>query len=238
MAVSFSELMADSDSFTQDIYDVSEDVEMVLKFEIFRACVDVSRAPDSLAPEHKDGVIKSATCHNRSVYKNGMQPGESLVNKLIDKYYRPYHESIRTALTNQNVQIALDCHSMAEIAPAVAPDKGARPLINLGDVNGLSCAPKITHLLRKSFIEVFKIEKKDVLINSPFKGGYITKTYGNNSKPWIQIEMNRSLYLSKNWFGSDQVPQQARLDELKDKFKNVLIEFNKKLTFNIESFRL
>jgi len=32
------------------------------------------------------------------------------------------------------------------------------------------------------------------------KGGHIAKTYGNNLIPWIQVEMNRDLYLSGEWF--------------------------------------
>lgn len=196
ICITTQDLFDDSDSFTQEIYNVSEVVESVVMFDIARAFVDVSRAENMLPPEFTDGVIKSATCYNKPIYKNGFLSNKEVIKSLLDKYYQPYHTEIKTSLENKNIKLALDCHSMAEFAPSIAPDKGKRPLINLGDAEGKACDSSITKLLRESFIEVFHLNAEDVTINHPFKGGYITKTYGNNPKPFIQIELNRSMYLS------------------------------------------
>ena len=53
--------------------------------------------------------------------------------------------------------------------------------------------------LAACFREGFGLEKKDVVLNKPFAGGYITRAYGKGALPWVQVEMNRSLYLSKPW---------------------------------------
>ena len=191
---------------------------------------------DQLPPEYPDGLIKSATCYNQPIYKDGRHPNQEKRDLLINKYYADYHQKIIEALQNQNLVIALDCHSMAEIAPAVSPDQGnERPLINLGDAEGTACDTNITKLLKQSFIEVFGFEDKDVTINIPFKGGFITRNYGNNPIPWIQIEMNRKLYLSPEYFDYEILQMKGnRLNELNRKFREVLNNFHEQLMLKFE----
>ena len=47
--------------------------------------------------------------------------------------------------------------------------------------------------------------RNEISINDPFHGGHITKTYGNKPVPWIQVEMNRDLYLTEPWFDQAHV---------------------------------
>lgn len=230
VCITEQDLFDDSDSFTREIYDVSGNVDSLVVFDIARAFVDVSRAQDMLPPEFTDGVVKSATCYNRPIYKAGLHPDDVMIQRLLDNYYKPYHASIKAALGKTNVRIALDCHSMADIAPHISPDTGKRPLINLGNAEGKACPSLITSLLRESFIEVFGLKENDVVINQPFKGGYITRTYGNKPKPWIQIEMNRRLYLSGKWFNHKTLKiDNKRLLELNKCFASVLKIFYRKL---------
>ena len=89
---------------------------------------------------------------------------------------------------------------------------------------------KLLKLLRQSFIEVFGFSEEAVTINKPFKGGFITRNYGNNPTPWIQIEMNRKLYLSQEYFNHDTLQMKGnRLDELNEKFREVLYQFHRSL---------
>jgi formiminoglutamase len=221
----------DSDSFTNLIYDVNDMVEEQVVSTIARAFVDNSRGRDQLPPEFPDGIIKSATCYNRPIYKEGKQPNKKITSLLINKYYAEYHRKLESALKNSNIVLALDCHSMAEIAPQVAPDSGSeRPLINLGDAEGSACNTEITEQLRQSFIGVFGFPKSAVTINEPFKGGFITRNYGNNPLPWIQIEMNRKLYLSPEYFNAETLQMKGdHLNELNAKFREVLIQFRENL---------
>jgi len=225
------DLLDDSDSFTNDIYDSKDIVEEQVHSTIARAFVDNSRSIDQMPPEFPDGLIKSATCYDRPIYKEGKHPDEETRNLLISKYYDGYHKKLWKALLNSNVVIALDCHSMAEIAPAVSPDTGnKRPLINLGDAEGTACDGAITEKLKKSFVEVFGFNREEVSINKPFKGGFITRNYGNKPIPWIQIEMNRKLYLSEEYFSYDSLQMKGnRLIELNWKFKEVLQNFYEQL---------
>ena len=221
------DLFDDSDSFTNLIYDAADFVEEQVSSEIARAFVDNSRSKDQLPPKYPDGLIKSATCYNRPIYKEGKQPDYVTTDLLIDTYYADFHQKLQDSLLNPNVFIALDCHSMAEIAPEVSPDRGnERPLINLGDAEGTACYSSITELLRQSFMDVFHFIEEEVTINRPFKGGFITRNYGNNPTPWIQIEMNRKLYLSEEFFDYDSLRMKGnRLKELNGKFREVLKHF-------------
>lgn len=234
------DLFDDSDSFTNIIYDSKDMVEEQVSSEVARAFVDNSRSKDQLPPEFPDGLIKSATCYNKPIYLEGKQPNQATTDLLITKYYTHYHKNLQEAMQNQHVVIALDCHSMAEIAPEVAPDSGnKRPLINLGDAEGTACDGSITHILKQFFIKVFGFTEKEVTINNPFKGGFITRNYGNNPLPWIQIEMNRKLYLSPEYFDYSTLKMKGdRLTELNGKFREVLLHFNEEIAHKFKKSNL
>ncbi len=223
----FDDLFDDSDAFTQDIYHPGPRVRKVIKTDTARAFVDVSRSPNMMPPEYPDGVIKSATCYNRPIYKNGRHPAGVLVQQLLAQYYHPYHQKIIDAIQSPDIVLAFDCHSMAAVAPAISPDPGRkRPLINLGDAHGKACDSTMTNIFKTAFIKVFNCHDKDVTINEPFAGGYITQQYGNNPVPWIQIEMNRKLYLAEPWFHKASLKMdKRRLYFLNKQFVKVLEQF-------------
>ena len=133
------DLFDDSDPFTEEIYDVDFDVLKVIKFDIFRAFVDVNRSEDMIPPEFPDGLIKSKTCYGRPVYKDGLGPDKNLTSDLIRKYYAPFHQKLKIYSNNPAFKLALDCHSMASISPDIASDKGQkRPMFCLGNVDNTS----------------------------------------------------------------------------------------------------
>ena len=78
-----------------------------------------------------------------------------------------------------------------------------------------------------------------VTINNPFKGGFITRNYGNNPLPWIQIEMNRKLYLSSGYFDYSTLKMKGdRLTELNAKFREVLFHFNEGMAHKFKKSNL
>lgn len=233
--LSDKDLLMDSDAFTQQIYASEKFVKYEIKTEIARAYVDLSREEFKIAPEYKDGLIKSHTCYNKKIYSS--QPDKKLQALLIEKYYSPYHENLSELLNDSELILALDCHSMAETGPDISPDKGKeRPLINLGDNMNMSANPLYTKLLKQAFTDVFGFEKDDISINKPFKGGYITRKYGKNPVDVIQIEMNRKLYLNDIWFNDKTLRiNEVRLKYLNNQFNmvlerlyNLILENNKK----------
>jgi formiminoglutamase len=222
------EQFADSDSFTRDIYGIEESVSAYVDTNIARAYVDLNRDVADRPPKNPDGIVKTQTCQGALVYKNGNELNDPLINTLLEKYYHPYHDKIRSTLeTTKHITLALDCHSMEEVGPEISPDKGQpRPKICLGNNHGKSCSNDLTIKFAKCIQEAFQLNPYEVTINSPFAGGFITRTYGMQPIPWIQVEINRNLYLSPPWFNSkNQEMDSHRLSKLRDCFKQAVESF-------------
>lgn len=232
LCITKKDLFDDIDPFVQEIYDLKDGVECVIKADIARTFVDLNRSLQDLPPKNPDGLIKSCTCYQKPIYLNGQEPDESLTNLLIQKYYFPYHRMIQKSVKDLDLQLCLDCHSMASFAPNISPDgnKKKRPLFCISNQGGKTSSQEMIDHLASSISESFSVNRKEILINDPFHGGYITKTYGNNPVPWIQIEMSREMYLSKPWFDNQTlVIQSAHIQKLNKQFANCLNLFFSKI---------
>jgi formiminoglutamase len=65
----------------------------------------------------------------------------------------------------------------------------------LSDAGGASCDPGLVARLGRALAEAFGCAPEQVTRNRPFQGGYVIRRHGRRPLPWIQVEMNRSLYL-------------------------------------------
>jgi len=234
LSITDKDLFDDSDPFVIEIFDLGNKVEGVVKSNVARAFVDLNRSLQDLPPQNPDGLIKSTTCYDKPIYKKGMEPDDSLTSVLIEIYYKPYHRTIQKSIHDLDLQLCLDCHSMASVAPNISPDgkEKKRPKFCLSNQDGKTSSTEMIELLASCIAESYEIDRGDISLNDPFHGGHITKTYGNNPLPWIQIEMNRDLYLSEDWFdGKTLSIDSSRLRELNHLFGNCLNLFFKKSGF-------
>jgi len=222
-----SELFDDSDAYTREIYDLGDKVVEVITTDIARAIIDVSRSPYDLPPTNPDGVVKTKTCFGCQVYRHGYGLNKQLTEEMLSRYYFPYHKKIRRAVQRKEIILALDCHSMASIGPQISPNPGKkRPMICLGNVRGRSCNMDLVEKLSVCFQQAFSADKDDITINEPFAGGFITRKYGMSPLPWIQVELNRNLYLSPPWFNRQTLyVNKKRLTDLKSRFNKTLTLF-------------
>lgn len=235
LSITDADLFDDSDPFVIEIYDLGEKVEDVVKTNIARAFVDLNRSLQDLPPENPDGLIKSSTCYQKPIYKKGQEPDDSLRNLLIEMYYKPYHRSIQKKIRDLDLQLCLDCHSMASVAPDISPDgkEKKRPLFCLSNQDGKTSTSEMIELLASCISESFDIDINEISLNDPFHGGHITKTYGNNPFPWIQVEMNRDLYLAEPWFDRKTLSiDSSRLRDLNIQFENCLNLYFSKINKN------
>ena len=221
LRISDRDIFEDGDAHTVPIYDIGEAAAVVVRAEVARAFVDLNRSLQDMPPANPDGLIKSATCHNRPIY--AVQPDEAMRRDLIAKYYMPYHRRIQQAVRG-DLQLCLDCHSMEDVAPAISPDCGTRrPLFCLSNRRGQTSSNKSLTLLASCISEAYGISRTSVRLNDPFLGGHITRTYGNNPLPWLQVEMNCSMYTSEEWFDHDTMKcRQSRLRDLRLMFEKAL----------------
>lgn len=219
------DLFDDIDPFVREIYDIGNKAKKIISTNIARTFVDLNRSMQDLPPKNPDGLIKSMTCYEKPIYHLKKQPNEKKIAILIDKYYKTYHREIQKSLKEFDIQLCLDCHSMASEAPSISPDGNAkpRPLFCISNQKGKTSSEEMLQLLGECLKKSFSLNEKDLKFNDPFLGGYITKTYGNNPVPWIQIEMNRRLYLSEEWFDKRTLlVNRKRLAELNKMFNEAL----------------
>lgn len=207
LCITERELFDDSDPFVAEIYDLGGGVSRVVKADIARTYVDLNRPRTDVPPNATDGVIKSSTCYRRPIYVKGMEPDAALTDALIRRYYDPYHEAIAEACAEDGPVLGLDCHSMAAVAPEVSPDcsKSERPAFCLSNGDGTTCTGRQLERMAECISESFGVPRQDIALNRPFRGGHITRSFGNNPVPWMQVEMNRSMYLDGRWFDYDSM---------------------------------
>jgi N-formylglutamate deformylase len=233
------EVLGDSDTFTRKLYDFRHNVVAFIEYPIARAVVDVNRAPEDQPPKNPDGVIKTRTVQGLQVYKEGGYPEEGLISTLLQTYYYPYHERVAELLDAHGVQLALDCHSMLPIAPPTKEQPGRpRPLIclsNRGDARGMpkegqgsiTCPPEWLQILADAFRHAFAHEDGEIKLNEPFAGGYISQHHHQRTGiPWIQIELNRKLYLVDQYFEPHRLQVvEERIRELNARLFGVIADF-------------
>ncbi len=220
LSITNKDLFDDSDPFVVELYDLGDKVERVIKTDIARAFVDLNRSLQDMPPDNPDGLIKSKTCYDKPIYTNGKEPDDSLKTMLIEMYYNPYHQSIQKSIDELDLKLCLDCHSMASVAPYFSPDKNKskRPAFCISNNDGQTSTQEMIELLADSISESYPVDRSEISLNDPFHGGHITRTYGNAPVPWIQVEMNRDLYLTSPWFNEDTLS--VDIDHLQKLNKN------------------
>ena len=186
--IAANDIVKDGDEQAGDIYlPLREHVVHLVTTDIARAFVDVNRAPDDI---RRDGVIKTHTCWDVPIYNS--PPGEELVARLLERYYHPYHGKLRELALAGDVRVGIDCHTMAAHGPPVGPDPGRlRPAACVSDADG-ACDRTWTEALAEELAEAVG---REVRINDPFKGGYITRKHAAEL-PWLQLEISRGAFAS------------------------------------------
>jgi len=221
------EIYEDTDPFARQIFNLEEDVAAYVDFAYARTFVDVNRAPNDIAPENPDGAVKSHTRVGLPIYQKELPSG--VISQLLLRYHTPYHEQLTRAMNEHDIQLALDCHTMNPVGPLYAPDPGQkRPLICLSNTDGATASMETLSYLADCMARAFKVPRTTVLLNQPFKGGYIIKKGSAEGTPWVQVEINRSLYMERLDYGTDGPPvNSARIRELNWQWKRALIQFFK-----------
>jgi N-formylglutamate amidohydrolase len=213
----------DIDHLTREIFSVPEGlVAAQITFETARTFVDLNRHPNAWGAEQADGVVKSLTHLNRPVFSQF--PDRAIIERLLDRLYRPYHQRLAELVEDPEVVLLLDCHSMAPASLPVSPDRPGqpRPMINLGHRGGASAPFWLVQTLQEVMAEVYQLPLEEVRIDYPFNGGYITHTYHSPHSHAIQIEFNRAFYLGDQEGQARPVLDFATLEQWREKFARCL----------------
>ncbi|HEX6267727.1 MAG TPA: N-formylglutamate deformylase [Burkholderiales bacterium] len=201
--------LPDTDWHLERLYDFAGELgASVLVATHSRYVIDLNRSPDnaSLYPgQDTTGVVPVDTFHKEPLYLAGKQPFEAEINRRIRTYWQPYHDKLAAELAAIKVRhgyaLLWDAHSIFSVLPRFF--EGKLPDFNLGTAGGKSCAPGVGEALLKS------VEGYSAVLNGRFKGGYITRTYGDpaNGVHAVQLELSEATYM-------DETPPYAYREDL------------------------
>lgn len=214
----------DTDWHVEKLYDFVKELGASFLVPTFsRYVVDLNRPPEDLpmyAGANNTTICPTTFFNGTPLYLPDQIPGRPEIDERINNYWRPYHDAIVAELTRlrdvHGYAILFDGHSICREVPWLF--EGSLPDLNLGTVNGLSCAPS----LRERCVEVLNSQTRfSHVTDGRFKGGYITRHYGRPAQGWhaVQMEMTWSSYLDQS---RPQVWDPDRADAARSVLKSLL----------------
>jgi N-formylglutamate deformylase len=193
---------ADTDWHLAELYGFLETMgASVLSARWSRYLIDLNRPPENtnLYPgQDTTGLCPVDTFGRERLYREGMEPDEAEVSLRLQRYWRPYHEQLRAELdrllTLHGRVVLWDAHSIASKVPRFF--EGRLPDLNFGTADGKSCSLQ----LEGAMIKLAQAQDHySFIFNGRFKGGHITRHYGNpaGGVHAIQLEMCQCLYMNE-----------------------------------------
>lgn len=169
-----------------------------------RYVIDLNRPADgsSLYPgQTVTQLCPTQTFHGRAIYKEGEEPGKAEITERTTKYWQPYHTKLSEELarikTIHSHAILWDAHSINNRLPLLF--KGQLPDLNFGTNDGKACEAELAECI----LSMAKSDNRYTsILNGRFKGGIITRTYGQPSDgvDAIQLEMAQTCYMDQETF--------------------------------------
>ena len=173
-----------------------------------RYVVDLNRPEDdvSLYPgQNTTGLCPIVQFSGEPVYLEGQGPDAAEVASRVDTYWRPYHQSLQSELARIRAQhgraVLWEGHSIRGEVPFLF--EGRLPDLNLGTAAGASCSPVLQSRLEAVLAAQ---DEYDWVANGRFKGGHITRHYGNtgNGVDAVQLEISQRNYMDETSFDWDE----------------------------------
>jgi len=166
-----------------------------------RYVIDLNRPPDgaNLYPgQDTTGLLPVDTFDKEPLYREGQFPDEAEVARRRDAYWMPYHAALASelaALKARHGKVLLwEAHSIRSHVPRFF--EGRLPDFNFGTSNGASA---VAGLAEELAALVERHGDYSAVANGRFKGGYITRHYGQPSQGVhaVQLELSQITYMQE-----------------------------------------
>jgi N-formylglutamate deformylase len=194
--------LPDTDWFVPQLYDFCGALgASVIRATHTRYVVDLNRPPDGtpLYPGQRETTVcPTETFGGEVLYLEGAAPTAAEISDRLFRYWQPYHDRL-AALTRDLAErhghcVLWDAHSIVSHVPGLFD--GRLPDLNVGTADGRSCSP---HVRDRIVATLNAQEQFSFVVNGRFKGGYITRHYGNPAHriDAVQLEIAQSAYLAE-----------------------------------------
>ena len=197
--------MADTDWFVDRMFSFVKQIDAsFLTANYSRTYIDLNRAANGDTLYNSNDTLVTGLCPTQSfkgekLYLDGCEPDELEIETRITKVWQPYHNVLKNAL-NERVEkfgyaVLLDVHSIKSEVPKLFD--GHLPHLNFGTNDGVTASGDLIAALMDHVREKSQYQ---CVLNERFKGGYITRHYGNPAKNIhaIQLEMAQKIYMDEN----------------------------------------
>lgn len=173
-----------------------------------RYVVDLNRSEDdvSLYPgQNTTGLCPVVRFSGEPVYLQGREPTPDEIAERVERYWRPYHQALRMELDRLRAvhgrAVLWEGHSIRGELPFLF--QGRLPDMNLGTAAGTSCSPALQQRLEAVLAGQ---EEFDSVVNGRFKGGHITRHYGDPASgiEAVQMETSQRAYMDEASFAYDE----------------------------------
>ncbi|WP_296942229.1 N-formylglutamate deformylase [uncultured Massilia sp.] len=193
---------ADTDWHLPALYAFAEEMgASTLAARWSRYAIDLNRPPEdtNLYPgQDTTGLCPVDTFGRERLYREGMEPDADEVARRLQRYWRPYHAQLGAELERllalHGRVVLWDAHSIASRVPRFF--EGRLPDLNFGTADGRSCSLQ----LEGAMIQAANAQDRfSFVFNGRFKGGHITRFYGDPARGVhaIQLEMCQCLYMDE-----------------------------------------
>ncbi|KNX76106.1 N-formylglutamate amidohydrolase [Pseudomonas sp. 250J] len=193
--------LPDTDWHIPRLYDFARDLgASVVAAEYSRFVIDLNR-PDDDKPLYAGattGLYPATLFDGKPLFKDGQVPSADERATYLEGIWRPYHDTIRRELERLRAEFGYallwDAHSIRSLIPHLFD--GKLPDFNLGTFNGASCDPELAERLQGVCAE---FPQYSHVLNGRFKGGHITRHYGDPSRQIhaVQLELAQSTYMNE-----------------------------------------
>lgn len=193
--------LADTDWHLPLVYDFLEALDAtVLVATHSRMVVDLNRPPtgENLYPgQDTTGLVPVDTFRKEPIYRTG-PPDAAAIARRRDSYWQPYHATLAAELARLRARhprvVLWDAHSIASELPRFFA--GRLTDLNFGTANGASCDSGLADAV---LAPVRGQHRYTHVLNGRFKGGHITRRYGDPARGVhaIQLEMTQVIYMDE-----------------------------------------
>ncbi len=202
---SAADQLTDTDWHLPLLYNMTDELGVsVIHAEYSRYVIDLNRSSDdsNLYPgQDTTGLCPIDTFAKQALYLDGKIPDAAEVQRRIQEYWQPYHQQLQAELerlrARHGIAILWDAHSIASQVPRFF--QGKLPDLNFGTADQHSCASGLQQTLADTLQNNVTEPAFSHIFNGRFKGGYITRNYGQPAQNIhaVQLEMSQCIYMDE-----------------------------------------